>query len=128
MKYKKKFLRVFRLRPKKAFTLVEVMVAVAVIVILVSAVAYSFITISQIRAQSHHMSIASLWAQDKLEEYKVSAYGSVADGSDTDGVYMKSWSSGGYVGSSSVITVTITYPSNSAAMNSVTLTTIKADK
>ena len=128
MRYKKKFPIVFRLRFQRAFTLLEVMVSVAVIAILVSAATYSFIAIGQIRAQSHHMSVASLWAQDKLEEYKASAYGGIADGNEADGEYMKTWSSGGYIGSSSVVTVTVTYPSSSSAMNSVVLTTIKADK
>ena len=127
-KNRKKFSAVCRLRLRGAFTLLEVILSVAVIAIVALAAIYGFIAVGQIRAQSHHTSVASLWAQDKLEEYKASSYGSMPDGNDTDSVYTRMWSSSGYTGSSSVITVTVTYPSNSSSMNSVTLTTIKADK
>lgn len=96
--------------------------SVVVIAILALVSVYAYIAMGQIRAQSHHMSVASLLAQNKLEEYKAKPYGIVSDGTDTDGVYVITWSM-----LSSEVTVTVTYPSTSS-MNSVTLTTIKADK
>lgn len=112
-----------RLRLRKAFTLLEVIMSVAVVAILALATIYGFIAIGQIRAQSQHMSVASLWAQDKLEEYKALPYGDVPDGNDTRGVYTRTWFM-----LSSEINVTVTFPSSSSTMNSVTLTTIKTDK
>ena len=111
-----------RLRFRRAFTLLEVVMSVVVIAILALVSVYGYIAMGRIRAQSHHISVASLWAQDKLEEYKAYPYGGVPDGNDMEGVYARTWSM-----LSSEVTVTVTYPSTSSVMNSVTLTSIKGD-
>lgn len=111
----------------KSFTLLELLLAVAIITLVISTTTYAFINIVRTRVHAHHMSVASFMAQDKLEEFKAASYAGITDGSSTDGVYTRTWSYSGDYGTTStgVITVEVTYPSTSTSMNSVTLKTLE---
>lgn len=110
----------------KGFTLIELMFSVLIIVIVSTATFYGSVTIANTRVHAHRMSVASFLAQDKLEEFKATAYADIDSGSDNKDVYVRTWS---YSESDKLmtITVTVTFPSSSGTLNSVTLTTMKAD-
>lgn len=119
------------------FTLTELLVAVAILAIAVLLAFHAFITVSTQRALAYNISAASNLAQDKLEELRNLAYGSVVPGTysenDIDetgaagGIFDRAWTVGADgvpIAETKTITVTVTWPYLSTTQT-VTLWTIK---
>lgn len=112
----------------KGFTLVEVMIAIAVLVIGLLGVAGVAATIINGNALGKEITTATTLAQDKMEELKGTAYASLTSGSDTqESIYTRTWTVTSDVPAAGMktIAVVVTFPWRGATKN-VTLRTIVA--
>ncbi len=67
----------------KGFSLVEVLIALLILAISLLALAGLMVTTTRNSSFGGHMTEASTFAQDKLEQLRVSPWGGVATGNDT---------------------------------------------
>ncbi len=113
---------------KKGFTLLELMVSVAIIAIVVAGTTRGFISITQGRAYGRHLSVASFLAQDKLEELKAAPYPGISPTGDEiiNDIYTRSCNVDESAGLKT-INITVTFSSGLLKVHSITLTTARAD-
>jgi type IV pilus modification protein PilV len=87
------------LKKAKGFTLIEVLVALVILSISLLALAGFMVTTTKNNASGAHMTEATTFAQDKLEELKMSPWENIVSGSDqrkgSTGInYSRNWTVG----------------------------------
>ncbi len=75
------------LHKNRGFTLIEIMIAIAIIAIGIFGVMSLIITVMKGNTLSKRVTTATTIAQDKMEDFKRMDYASVVDGSDTNTDY-----------------------------------------
>ncbi len=73
-----------RLHRNSGFTLIEIMIAIAIIAIGIFGVMSLIITVMRGNTLSERVTTATTIAQDKMEDFKRMDYNSIVDGSGTD--------------------------------------------
>jgi type IV pilus assembly protein PilV len=116
---------VYRMRNNKGFTLIEIMIAIFILVVALLGVAGVTVSVINGNAFSKEITSASTLAQDKMEELKDTAYGSIASGSDTNSIYTRTWTVTSPITDSKTIVVVVSW-SRSGNAHNVTLRTILA--
>ena len=86
-----KIFRRFEDEPVAAFTLLEVVVAIFILSIGLSAMAALTGFISNCNQQANNVMSATTLAQDKLEELKNMIYSGVGSSSDRDAIFTRTW-------------------------------------
>jgi type IV pilus assembly protein PilV len=103
------------LKKSKGFTLLEILVALVILSISLLALAGLMVTSTKNTSSGAHMTEAVTFAQDKLEELKISLWGSIVSGSDqrtgATGIdYNRDWTvAENEVGDLKTITITINW-------------------
>jgi len=117
-----------RLANSRGFTLVEVMIAIAILVIGLLGVAGVATTVINGNALGKEITTATTLAQDKMEELKGTAYASLTSNSDTqESIYTRTWTvtADSPAAGMKTIDVVVTFSWKGATHN-VTLKTIVA--
>jgi len=109
------------------FTLIEIMIAILILVIALFGVAGVTVSVIKGNAFGKEVTSATTLAQDKMEELKNTAYGSIASGGDTDSIYARTWAvtSDSPIAGTTTIVVTVSWNRGGNTHN-VTLRTIVA--
>jgi len=103
------------LKRSKGFSLIEVLIALVILAISLLALAGLMVTTTKNNSSGAHVTEAATFAQDKLEELKVTPWANIVTGSDTVGgplistgiSYARSWTVA-TDGTGNVKTITIT--------------------
>lgn len=119
-----------KLRDEKGFSLIEVLVTIVLVSVTLSALATLSASIIRGSQQSQHVTGSITLMQDKIEEFKNTAYASIATGYET-GIKMDGTAGGPYgrawtittVGDAKQVDVTVTWPFNGVTRTR-TMTTI----
>jgi len=117
-----------RIADSSGFTLIEVMIAILVIVVGLLGVAGVATTVINGNTLAKEMTTATTLAQDKIEDLKSTAYGSISSGSDTQqSIYTRTWTvtSDSPVAGMKTIAVSVAFPWKGAT-RTVTLKTMVA--
>jgi type II secretion system protein I len=79
----RKKLNICKLRNNKGFTLIEIMISIAIIAMGIFAVMSLIITVMKGNTLSKRVTIATTIAQEKMEDFKIRDYDNVVDDSGT---------------------------------------------
>lgn len=118
-----KVIKVYRIRNNKGFTLIEIMVAIFILVVALLGVAAVTVSVINGNAFSKDITSATTLAQDKIEELKDTAYGSIVSGSDTSSIYTRTWTVTSPITDSKTIVVVVSWSRGGNTRN-VTLRSI----
>jgi type IV pilus assembly protein PilV len=116
-------IKVYRIRNNKGFTLIEIMVAIFILVVALLGVAGVTVSVINGNAFSKDITSATTLAQDKIEELKDTAYGSIVSGSDTSSIYTRTWTVTSPITDSKTIVVVVSWSRGGNTRN-VTLRSI----
>jgi len=106
------------------FTLVEVLIAIFILAFALLAMAQTQIMAIRGNAFANKTTTAVTLAQDKIEELKGLSYSSVINGSDSSGVYTRTWTVQNDTPSTDLKTVTVTVSWQDTTSHQVLLETI----
>ncbi len=117
-------------RDEKGFTLIEVLITIVLVSVSLSALATLSASVIRGSQQSQHVTGSITLMQDKIEEFKNTAYAALATGSET-GIKMDGTTGGPYdrawtvtvLGDAKQVDVTVSWPFNGVTRTR-TMTTI----
>lgn len=113
--------------PGEGFTLIEVMIAVFLLAVALIGLASVTTTVIKSTEYSQTLTTATTLAKDKIEDLKASPYGDIASGSDTSGIFNRSWTVTSSASPSDYKTIVVTVTWNWQGQGrSVELRTIRA--
>ena len=109
------------------FTLIEIMIAILILVVALLGMAGVTVSVINGNAFSKEVTSATTLAQDKMEELKNTAYGSIVSGSDTDSIYSRTWAvtADSPIADTKTVEVTVSW-SRGGNTHNITLKTIVA--
>lgn len=113
----------------RGFTLIEVMIAVFLLVVAIMGAASVTTSVIKGNAFSQTLTTATTLAEDKMEDLKSVAYGSLLTGNDTKSIdnlnYTRAWTVGVESNNRKTVAVTVTW-TQLTLNRSVTLRTMRA--
>jgi type IV pilus assembly protein PilV len=80
-----------KIQDNRGFTLIEIIIAIFILVVALTGLAGVASTVINGNAFSKEITTATTLAQEKIEELKNTNYQNLADGSDTQSIYTRTW-------------------------------------
>jgi len=118
--------KLFRL-DSKGMTLIEVLIALAVLSIALLAMAMTSLSVMRGNATNDMVTQAATVAQDKMEELKNIPFDSLSSGNDTAGDYTRQWVVTNISATLRQITLTVSWPNRQGGTSTFIVDTLRSE-
>ncbi|HUU50117.1 MAG TPA: prepilin-type N-terminal cleavage/methylation domain-containing protein [Nitrospinota bacterium] len=111
----------------KGMTLIEVLIALAVLSIALLAMAMTSLSVIRGNATNDMVTQAATVAQDKMEELKNIPFNNLNSGNDTAGDYTRQWVVTNISATLRQITLTVSWPNRQGGTSTFTVDTLRSE-
>jgi len=111
----------------KGMTLIEVLIALAVLSIALLAMAMTSLSVMRGNATNDMVTQAATVAQDKMEELKNIPFDSLSSGNDTAGDYTRQWVVTNISATLRQITLTVSWPNRQGGTSTFIVDTLRSE-
>lgn len=111
----------------EGMTLIEVLIALAILSIALLAMAMTSLNVIRGNATNNMVTQAATVAQDKMEELKNVPFNNLIDGNDTTGDYTRQWTVTNISATLKRITLTVRWPNRQGTRSNFTIDTLRSE-